>query len=406
MSRQVIVIGAGVAGTGAAIAAAASARTTVIDGGTGASTLSTGAIDLAPWAHAPESASIPEEVQQALERLGGYVVPDGGSLVLTSAGIARPARGHDAALLDVAPLASGRVGVVRCDRSGWDADALARAWGPRYQPLDATVMRLSDERVLPDADFAARHDDEDRLGWLAERLRDALSHSGRALSALVLPPALGVERARAEALSKRVGMPCGEAIGMPGGPSGLRFERGRDRALSSAGVVRVRARATKIDRAGSRWSVVTDGADTHEGDAVVLATGGLIGGGFEYAPSETMLASVLPPRARAPIRLAIEAPLSIGSRGRPLELPGSLFGIPPESLSWPFAADALFDRAGLLVDENGAATETGGLGLFAAGEITADEPRTWLAALWSGLRAGAAAAREASQRGAEARSIA
>jgi len=402
---HVIVVGAGVAGTGAAIAAGAGVRTTVIDGGTGASTLSTGAIDLVPWTETSEAvASMPRGARLALDALGGYSLPDRGALVLTTAGVVRPARGHDAALLDVAKLASGRVGVVRCGRPGWDADALARAWGSRYESVDATVIRLGDERVLPDADFAARHDDEDRLGWLAERLREALARSDGAFSGLVLPPALGVDRARADALSRRAGVPCGEAVGMPGGPSGLRFERARDRALASAGVSRVRARARTVEQAGAKWRVLTDGGDAHECDSVVLAIGGLLGGGIVYEPSEAIASSVLPPRARAPLGLAIDAPLSIGSRGHALEPPGSLFGIPPESLASPFALDALLDRAGALVDENGSATTAHGL--FAAGELVADAARTWLGALCSGVRAGAAAAREAAQRAGSALPIA
>ncbi|MDP9036791.1 MAG: FAD-binding protein, partial [Myxococcota bacterium] len=47
---RTIVVGAGVAGTAAALAAAwAGARVTVVDAGAGASTLSTGAIDDIPW---------------------------------------------------------------------------------------------------------------------------------------------------------------------------------------------------------------------------------------------------------------------------------------------------------------------------------------------------------------------
>lgn len=402
-----IIVGAGVAGTAAALAARKSGvRTTVIDGGTGASTLSTGALDLVPWAEATAVAlSIPHEARSVLDALGGFVLSDRAVRVLTTAGIVRPARGHDAALLDVTERASGQVGVVRCGRPGWDADALVRAWGRGYEPLDATVIRHADERSLPDADFAARHDDEERLGWLAERLREAIAASGRAFSALVLPPALGVERARADALSKRVGLPCGEAIGLPGGPSGLRFERARDRALASAGIDRVGTRVTAIQWERPSWQVYAEGRDTQQADAVVLAAGGLLGGGIEYAPSDAIPASVLPPRARPPLKLGIEAPLTLGSRGQPLETPGSLFGVPPESLASPFAIDALFDRAGVLVDQNGLATGAG-RALFAAGELVADIPHTWLAALCSGARAGVAAAREAAQRGAEARSMA
>jgi hypothetical protein len=402
----VIVVGAGVAGTAAAIAAAAEGmRTTIVDGGTGASTLSTGAIDFVPWTQtAGPAASISQHERVVLDALGGYALADRAALLLTSAGIVRSARGHDIALLDVANCANGQVGVVRCDRPGWDADALARAWGSLYDPIDATVMRHAGERIFPDADFAARHDDEDRLGWLADRLREAMAGSGRTFSALVLPPALGVERARAGALSKRLGLPCGEAVGSPGGPSGLRFERARDRALASAGVARIAARVTTVKWVSPKWRVSIDDGDAHEGDTVVLATGGLVGGGIEYAPWEAISASAPPPRARAPFRLAVNAPLTLGSRGQPLETPGSLFGVPPESLTSPFVDDALFDRVGVLVDDNGLGAGAGHAP-FAAGELVADTPHTWLAALCSGVRAGAAAAREAAH-GTEARTIA
>jgi hypothetical protein len=403
----VIVVGAGVAGTSAAISAATAARTTVIDGGTGASTLSTGAVDVTAWTESDAPARpLSPAARQVLQTLGGFTLPEGGARLLTSAGIVRPAHGHDAALLDLGPLAAGRVGVVRCGRAGWDAVGLARAWGDRFEALDATVLRMSDERALPDADFAARHDDDDRLGWLAERLRDALARTGGVFSALVLPPSLGVERARAEALSKHVGIPCGEAIGLPGGPSGLRFERARDRALAAAGVNRLRDRTTAVERTEGSWRVHTESGHVYEGDSVVLATGGLLGGGVEYAPSETVLATVLPPAARPPLRLAIRAPVSFGSRGRPLELPGSLFGLAPESVARPFARDALLDRAGVLVEENGVSTGVAGGDLFAVGDLAADQPRTWLGALCAGVRAGVASARGTAQRRDAVRSIA
>ena len=51
--------------------------------------------------------------------------------------------------------------------------------------------------ICPRKHFAALHDEEERMGWLAERLRDAMAHAGGSCGALVLPPSLGVERARA-----------------------------------------------------------------------------------------------------------------------------------------------------------------------------------------------------------------
>jgi glycerol-3-phosphate dehydrogenase subunit B len=393
---HVVVVGAGIAGAGAAMAAAnAGVRVTAIDGGTGASTLATGAIDGVPSPGNSERAGLLSgAVKAALDALGGYVVAERATLVLTTAGIVRPALGRDAALLDVAHLGRERVGVVQCHRPAWDARALARAWGDTYSTIDATALRHVDERVIPDADFAARHDDAARLGWLAERLREAIAREGGSWGALVLPPSLGIERARADALSTLAGVPCGEPVAMPGGPSGLRFERARDRALGSVGVELVRARATKIERAGDAWRVSTDEGTTWEGDAVVLATGGLLGGGLEYAPSEHVEASALPPFARTPLRLTVSAPLVLGTQGRPLELPSSLFGVGPEALAWPFVRDGLLDRAGVLVDDDGAGLGAPGR-LYAAGETVADAPRTWLASLASGVGAGSSAARDA-----------
>ena len=374
---SVIVVGAGVAGTAAALAAArAGARVTVIDAGPGASALWTGGID--------GEAAVTDEGRSIAAVLDVIL---GDCALVTTTGLRRAARGRDAALLHTA---ASPVGVVRCDRPGWDADLVARAAGEPFIALEATVLRHTDERVLPDADFAARHDDEARLGWLAERLREGLAASGRVQS-LLLPPSLGIERARAIALSKLVGMPCGEAAAMPGGPAGLRFERARDRALGSASVTVVRGQALAVERAGARWRVKVDGPDM-DGDALVVAAGGLVGGGLEYQPSEAMLAAALPPSARLAFRCTLSGPLPLGAHGRPLELPGSLFGVPPESLAWPLSRDggATMDRVGVLCDEHGRVAP----GLYVAGELVADAPRTWLHALASGAHAGASATRD------------
>jgi hypothetical protein len=397
---RVAVVGAGIAGTAAALAASQSrAEVTLLDGGPGASTLATGGLDETPWERDRAVPSrLSADARGVLDALGAYVVTEHGSWLLTTAGIRRPAQGRDAALFDAASLSGRPLGVVRCARPGWDAGGLARAWGGACVPLDAVMLRYVDERSIPEAEFAARHDDEGRLGWLSERLREALASApaGHTLAGLVLPPSLGVDRARAQQLSGQVGLPCGEAVAMPAGPSGLRFERARDRALSSAGVHRVRARARRIERAGAgpaqAWRVTLedDGASV-DADAVVLATGGLLGGGIEYVPSEAFLAAALPHRSTVPLRASLEAPFELGVEGRPLEVPGSLFGLAPEQIAWPFAPDGLLARAGVLVSDGGRCVGAGS-GLFAAGELVADAPRTWLRALIDGSRAGRAAA--------------
>ena len=392
---HVVVIGGGIAGTGAALAAAREGASVILlDGGTGASTLATGGIDLTPWKlGALSTDALAPHVKVVLETLGGYVVPERGARILTTAGVVRSARGHDAALLDVSRLGHGRVAVVSCRRPGWHAETLAKAWGAAFETLDAAVLRYADEETIPDADFSARHDDEDRLGWLAERLRASLARAPGRWEALVLPPTLGVERPRAEALSRRVGVPCGEPIALPGGPSGLRFEQARDRALRVSGAQHVRVRALAVERTGGLWRVTAEDEQAFDAHAVVVATGGLLGGGLEYAPSEATLATALPPAPRLPFRLTLRASLPLGAHGRPLELPGSLFGFAPERLAGPAARDRTIDRVGVLTDrETGVRAPSGA---FAAGELLADAPRTWLWALSTGARAGALAAREA-----------
>jgi hypothetical protein len=368
---------------------------TLLDGGTGASTLATGALDAVPWQERARAAArrpFGRATRSILDALGAYVLPEGGARLVTTAGVVRPADGHDAALLDVARLGGARVGVVRCDRPGWDADALAAAWGEAFVAVDATVLRHLDERVLPDADFAARCDDDDRFGWLAERLRESLARAPGALGALLLPPSLGVEHVRAVQLATRVGVPCGEPVAAPGGPSGLRFEHARNRALTAAGVVPWRGRAATVARHTGRWRATLETGETVYADAVVLAIGGVLAGGIEYAPSEAVVASALPPFARVPFRLGVTvegAPAPLGIEGRALELPGSLFGVSPESLAWPFERNAPIERVGLLVGGPDGAVAPG---LYAAGEAVADADRTWLQALESGALAGLAAA--------------
>ena len=103
------------------------------------------------------------------------------------------ADGRDASLLNV-PNGAG-IAVADCDRPGWNARELASSWGKGYAPLETTLLRHTDESRLPDVDFAARHDDASRLGWLAERLREALARASGRYVAIVLPPMLGVDRA-------------------------------------------------------------------------------------------------------------------------------------------------------------------------------------------------------------------
>jgi glycerol-3-phosphate dehydrogenase subunit B len=250
---------------------------------------------------------------------------------------------------------------------------------------------MEDERAIADADIAARHDDPDRLIWLADRLRDAIARAAIAgLRAVLLPPWLGAASPRAAALSTRVGIPCGEAVGLPGGPAGQRFEHARDRVYAARGIGVIRARATSVVRQGSEWRVELEQGEPLASDAVVLATGGLVGGGLAYRPSHAVFAGPLPPQPLPTFASTVSAPVLMGAHGAERTIPGSLHGEPPELLAWPFVDDAPMDRVGVLTQDDGRAS--GEPGVFAAGELAADLPRTWLASFASGARAGKAAA--------------
>ncbi|WP_394850727.1 FAD-dependent oxidoreductase [Pendulispora brunnea] len=390
--KPVVVVGAGAAGLGAALRLArAGCPVQVIDGAAGATSLSCGAVDATPWEDGDTALRMDGEALRLLEELGLYRL--GGAVLATTAGILRGAAGADRAMLDVKALPRGAVLVPRVEHSGWDGGTLARSWsdtemaracGLTFTAVDATILRFREERGLCDADIAARHDDGARLGWLGERLREALGRSGRCVG-VILPPWLGVEGPQAEALSERVGLPCGEALAALASAAGRRFERVRDRALSRAGAAVRRGWVRRV--AASPWTVELEDGEAIEASAVVLAAGGLVGGGIAYDPSEAAAGGEVPEGARPVFRMTMAAPGTLGARGRPLELPGSLFGVPPESIAWPFANDPLMDRVGLLVDASGAVQGAPG-GLVACGDLVADRPRTWLEAWRSGVRAG------------------
>jgi hypothetical protein len=182
-----------------------------------------------------------------------------------------------------------------------------------------------------------------------------------------------------------------------GGPSGLRFENARDRALLAAGVTVVLGRALRVSHDGepgahAAWRTELEGGEHLEGHAVILATGGLVGGGLEYTPAGAYFAEVLPATPRPLLRVTCEAPVQLGAFGRPLDDASSVFGAPPETHAWPFVETPLLDHAGVRVDVDGN-VRGAPRGLFAAGELAAGPPHTWLAALTSGTRAGDAAVR-------------
>ncbi|HEX4515448.1 MAG TPA: FAD-dependent oxidoreductase [Polyangiaceae bacterium] len=358
MTKRVVVVGSGAAGTAAAISArAAGAEVTLVRGRAGASALGSGALDQ----------EIDDDAKSIVAALELYEV--GACTVATSGGVLRKTSGRDLALLDLDQV-KGPVLVARVAHVAWDADALAAAFSERDAPKerwafvarDVGLVLHTDERAMSHVELAARHDDPARLARAAERIQAALEGA----AAVLLPPWLGAASPRARELSALVGVPCGEVLAAIDGPAGVRFEHARDRCLQNA---HIDTRPGRVNRV-SEGKVVLASGEELACDAVVLATGGVLAGGIVYTPGE-----------RATFALSYDAPVELGLGGRPLVVPGSVYGVPPESLVWPGGRG--LERVGIVA---------GSRAIHPCGDCVEGRPRTMLEAFASGARAGRRAA--------------
>ncbi len=415
MSRRIVVIGAGIAGLAAAFGARREGHeVTVLNDGPGASALGSGAVDDRPWEQVFRAArSLGEEiharpvdarVMEMVRELQIWDLPEQGvPWIATAGGRIRPARGRDRALLDLGALRDARVLLPRVDRAGWDADALARGLDDdpfararklRFVAIDLPVIRFDDERRIPDGDLALRHDDPDRLAWLASRLREALGRGGPT-GAILLGPMLGAREPRAEALSAQVGVPVGEILVGAGSPAGLRFEAARDRLLAAIGARVLADRATAIEaEEDGRLAVKLVRANKPlRADGVVLAMGGLAGGGVVYQPAERGAGADLPTGGRVPFALSLAADVTLAAQLAPvpsgagtmrLGATSSMHGPELDLVAWPVNGHpGALESVGVRCEGVRAAER-----ITAAGDVIAGRARTLLEALASGLRAG------------------
>lgn len=407
MTRRIVIVGAGLAG----LAAAWSARrrgheVTIVSAGPGASALGGGAVDDVPWEQlvrasralgiAPRARPLPDDVHAFASDLGAWNLPEGSlSWVATIAGRLRPARGCDRALLDLASLAGARVLLPRVNRMSWDADAIAagltddpfaRAHRITFLAADVPVLRFDEERRIADGDLALRHDAEPRLAWLAAHLTEGLARASA--TAALLGPWLGARASQAAALSQRVGAPVGEALLGVGSPAGLRFEAARDRLLDALDARVLVDRVTTITRDEGLAVTLEHGASL-SADGVILAVGGLVGGGLVYDPPDHSAAADLPAGVRAPFALSLRAPVTLianlGTDALTGEATSSLHGPAIETTAWPRGNRAgTLESAGIRCKGVRAAE-----GIMAAGDVVAGRQRTVLEAVAAGIRAGA-----------------
>jgi len=381
------VVGAGAAGTAAAWAAArAGARVSVFSAQAGATELYSGALDF----RTEERAIVPaldDDVRAFAAELGVWNVGDRGRRVATSAGVVRAARGIDASLLDLEDLAGWHIAVADTDRFDFDAPLLARAlqaspWAEatstRFSAVRVGVLREPGERYLFAHDFAQLHEEPGRLAWLGQQLESARgSHD-----AWLVGPWLGVEHALAPRLRERLGVPVGETTSLPGGPAGARFAAGRERLFAHHEIASAGARVYAVEATGRVWTLQLAAEERNDGsprvvvvDAVVLAAGGLVGGGLRLAePGDTSSPGVVP-TFRVPAPVALD--------GTQFATPGSLHGV-----DWAHYGVEALERVGIAAERG---RVEGQRGLFAAGDCVSARSRTVLEAVRAGVEAARAA---------------
>lgn len=400
---RVVVIGGGAAGTAAACAAQrAGAQVTLIVGRPGATSLTSGALDGEGTAF-----TFRDPASDFAEALGIWeLAPGEPCRVATVGGILRPSLGRDIGVLDVGRIEAGVVAVVGANRYGWDAQALARAWsadpwavdrGMTFEPVDVGALHPTESPSMPDVDLALLHDGAERATWLADQLKRAPALTR--VKGVLLGPWLGIRRALARELSSALGKPVGEPLSPPGGVAGRRFEVARDALMDRLGIPRVEGDVEALRPDGAAIQIALAQGSTQVAQRIVLATGGLVGGGVTWVGLPADGESIT--NVSGFVGLA-GMPAAIGTGSSPLLLSGSPEGALFEPFAWTGgAARAGMERVGVWTAADGNARTPDGQiipWLFCAGDVIAGAPRTMLHAIVSGLSAGRAAARVPVQR--------
>lgn len=391
-----LVIGGGFSGIAAAWALSRRGRAVrLVWEGPGASSLYPGALDRSDWSGPADPRPLGADAEGFLGALGCFA-PSGSvaARVATGAGILRPARCRDRAVLDLEPLRGRRIDVVDVDRPGWDAGALAKAYSEsawaRHSRTVFRALRLFEGgagasllpalRGLPSLELAARADDP---AWLAE-LAPALASAGDGHSPLLLGPWLGLSPGSVERWREHVRRPIGETLSELGGAAGARYEAARDAWLVSAGLHVEQAHVRSVAQSGRGFEVMIQREPdapptllTDEVSEVILAIGGVAGGGVRFL-------SGLGPEGRT-FSLSLDAPVALRLAGREVALHSGALGADLQRLG----AEALLE-VGLSVDERMLARAPD---LYAVGDVVADRPRQALEAIFSGLGAARAVCR-------------
>lgn len=383
---RIAVIGGGAAGVAAAWTARRSGGdVTILFDRSGATSLYSGALDDAkPAMVNGESTPVHPEVLGFATSFEAWTLGSRSCRVATYEGLLRPARGIDAALLDLEPLAGRTIAVTSALVVDWDATTLAASLGAsewarrtktRFTPVPVAGIVDPTEGTRSVYDVAALHDAPDRI----ERLAECLDRTGAKADAWLLGPWLGASPGTAERLRGLLSVPVGETTSPPGGPAGARFDAARDGLLADVGVRIRREHISAIENRSGRFLVLgaTSALTAKDAgfDVVILAVGGFVSGGISLERAEG--------RDRDTFKLSLRAPVAFALDGEIIDGVSSRHGIDFATVGM----DAM-ERVGIAVD---GASVRDSRSLFAAGECVEGRSRTVLEA----ARAGAVAAKAA-----------
>jgi glycerol-3-phosphate dehydrogenase subunit B len=386
-----LVIGGGFAGLAATWALTRRGRDVLLAwDGEGATSLYAGALDRRDWSQEPDARPLSADAEAFLFALGCFAPPGSvGARLATSAGVIRPARCRDRALLDLEPWRGRRIQVLDLGRPGWDAPNLARAWSEsswarqtrtEFRPLAVAAPDIEAARWLSASDLAARADDPEWAALLAAAIAAASPGEGPLLTG----PWLGLQPDSVERLRAGLRRPLGETLSEPGGAAGLRYEAARDAWLAKSGVRVERVAVSSVARRGAHYEVLCQ----RPGDAkltslagdigeVILAIGGVAGGGVRFLAGAG-------PEGRS-FSLSLDAPVALRLDGREVTIQSGALGADLQHLG----LEAL-TLVGLSVDEQMLARAPD---LYAVGDVVEGRPRCALEAIYTGLGAARAVCR-------------
>lgn len=405
--EDVIILGDGAAGVAAAHASLRlGVRPLLISLGNGATTLYSGCLDHGVWNLHPRSSSLDERQKEFIDAIDIWCVDPEKTRVATLAGVVRTADAADRALLNLASHKNETILVPRIDRPNWDADFLARSWsedlwcreqGLRFESFDASSLDDDRMRFGSDTEIAFHLDSPEGRTKFGEHLSAEVQRHGGGKSVL-LGPWLGIDTPVASILTNHIGIQIGEACAGLGSTAGARWEHAANRWLTQQRITRIQDRVQRLEQVDGDWNVhVSQSKRPYQAKAVVVATGGIAGGGIILTSGEPQEGNEQSFSPAHPFSLSYRGPLVLTVDGRISETVASLHGFNLERLAWPRDDHGVWwmDRINVLRDGVQVldASNNPLAGLFVAGELALKRPAASLASIATGVEAGTAAAR-------------